>query len=198
MLFFFSSSDVSTLRYQKSPSVPLLLRRCTCAQRGHETVVGGEESGPGMEFCSNRLLESFMAVSDLEPETASHFPPTSWLTFTSSPSVKPSAEGPCSVNLPSDGGQIVGCSISVLFMHILQIDLGFKRRKRDSELSYWAAMPDAVFLLSYPLLAAQNDCFWSGVKAITLTGPRKSPGKRGRCARGRGWWEPSGSGASSA
>jgi len=27
-----------------------------------------------MEFCSNQLLESFVAVSDLEPGTANHFP----------------------------------------------------------------------------------------------------------------------------
>lgn len=55
-------------------SVPLLLSRCACAHRVHETVLGGEASAPGMEFCSNRLLESFVAASDLEPGTANHFP----------------------------------------------------------------------------------------------------------------------------
>ena len=34
-------------------------------------------------------------------------------------------------------------------------------------------------------------------KVIALTTPGRSPGKRGQCARGRGWWEQSGSRASS-
>lgn len=80
--------------------MPLLLG----AHRVHETVLG-EESGPGMEFCSNRLLESFVAVSDLEPGTANHFP--------CSP-----AQRTLLCKTSSGGrGQIVVCPISVIFTH---------------------------------------------------------------------------------
>lgn len=62
--------------------MPLLLCRWTCAHRGRETSVGGEESGPGMEFCIRGLLGSSVAVSDLEPGTNSKpLPPTSCLRF---------------------------------------------------------------------------------------------------------------------
>lgn len=82
-------------------------------------MAGGEASGSGMEFCSNQVLESFVAVSDLEAGTiVSDVPPTPGFPSTSGSSAKPGSGTPALQNLP--WRQRTGFSLGVLFRLLLQ------------------------------------------------------------------------------